>query len=396
MTDAETIFKELMSEEVGVWYVSDEYGSKMMIKIPSNAIRSLIKGCKIDLTFGKDEKGGKSYFHTGARIFDDAISHLNISNPNRHYREYKAIQNILNDECIIVEFYNEIVVCVATTELKIKIQERNRLLDFMGDINELYVGDYNSEISSSLDAFDFTLDASNPNKGTYKIPVVSVDCQLENWQNVNVTFVGISEAHELNVSNLDEGGTFEKQIWASLETLFNFGLYLNPEIVESNKKRELTDILAFYEYGVFLFETKALGVLNLDKEQTIERKVSNIQKQIRKAIGQLVGANKKVEKNLQIVSFNGKEIHFNRNIIPHCIVLVSELLPFREWTDLELEMMQTMVEENIYLHVLDFREFMNFVKAAGGNKENFDYYLMHRAEKFAEVKSIHIRSKFIK
>jgi hypothetical protein len=396
MTDAEIIYKELMSEEVGVWYVYDEYGSKMMIKIPSNSIRSLIKGCKMDLAFGKDLKDSKTYFHTGARVYDDIIHHINISNPNKQFREYKAIQNIFREEKIIVEFYNELVICVATAEINILNEDRTELFKFIGNIDILYIGDYNSEISLSLDAFDFTLDNSNAKNGAYKIPVIFISCILENWNNVNNTIVGISDVHELNISNLDEGGLFEKQVWASMETLFNFGLFLNPEIIENNKKRELTDILAFHEYGVFLLETKALGVLTLDKDQSIDRKVSNTQKQIRKAISQLVGANKKVTKNYQIVSSNGTEIKFNRNIIPHCIVLVSELLSFGDWKDLEIEIMETMVTENIYLHILDFMEFMNFVKAAGGKKEDFDFYLMRRADKFAEVKTIHFRSKFMK
>ncbi len=396
MTDAETIYKELMSEEVGVWYVSDEYGSKMMIKIPSNSIRSLVKGCRMDLTFGKDTRGNKTYFHTGARIYDDATNHTNVSNPNKYLREYRAIQNVFKEEGIIIEFYNELVVCVATAEIRFLNEERIRLLEFLGNINTLFVGEYNSEISLSLDAFDVSLDNSNFRNEAYEIPVIFTECFLRNWNNVNNTIVGISEAHKLNISNINEGGIFEKQVWASMETLFNYDLFLNPEIIENNKKRELTDILAFYEYGVFLLETKALGVLALDKEQSMDRKVSNIQKQIRKAISQLVGANKKIAKNIQIVSGKGTEIKFNRNIIPHCIVLVSELLPFGEWEDLEMEMMKTMVDENIYLHILDFREFMNFIKAAGGKKEYFDYYLMHRAEKFAEVKSIHLRSKFTK
>ena len=181
-----------------------------------------------------------------------------------------------------------------------------------------------------------------------------------------------------------------------METLFNFGLFLNPEVIENSKKRELTDILAIYEYGVFLLEIKALGVLGLDKDQSIDRKVSNTQKQIRTAISQLVGANKNVAKRFQIVSDNGLIINFNRNIVPHCIVLVSELFSFGEWADLEIEIMKTMVDEKIYLHVLDFREFMNFVKAAGGKKESFDYHLMQRAEKFAEVRSIHMRTRFKK
>jgi hypothetical protein len=396
MTDAETIYKELMSEEVGVWYVSDEYGSKMMIKIPSNSIRSLIKGCKMDLTFGKDIKVNKAYFHTGARVYDDAINHINISNPNKNFREYKAIQNIFREKEIVVEFYNELVICVATAEINILNEDRIKLLEFIGNIDILYVGDYNSEISLSLDAFDFTLDNSNFKNGAYEIPVIFIDCLLESWNNVNNTIIGISDAYELNISNLDEGGLFEKQVWASMETLFNFGLFLNPEVIENSKKRELTDILAIYEYGVFLLEIKALGVLGLDKDQSIDRKVSNTQKQIRTAISQLVGANKNVAKRFQIVSDNGLIINFNRNIVPHCIVLVSELFSFGEWADLEIEIMKTMVDEKIYLHVLDFREFMNFVKAAGGKKESFDYHLMQRAEKFAEVRSIHMRTRFKK
>ena len=47
-----------------------------------------------------------------------------------------------------------------------------------------------------------------------------------------------------------------------------------------------------------------------------------------------------------------------------------------------------MMNENIFLHVLDLLEFMKYIKMSAGKKEYFDYYLMQRAKAFIENKNI--------
>lgn len=397
MNQQEEIYQEIKGEEIGIWFISDEYGYKISAKVPSNIIRSLIDGCRIEFIFGKDDKGDEIFFHTGARIFDDRTNPCLITQPCRFLRDYKGLEKILNETEVVIEFYDELVTCSATGALTIKEEERLSALQFMGDIDELYIGDYNTILSLSMDSFIYSLDPSQNTAQSYEIITKSISCKIENWNIINKHFVGFADVQEVNISDKNEGGTFERQIWFSMESLFINDIYLNPVVQQENKERELTDILAHHKYGNFLIETKALGVLNLDKQQTIERKAENVKKQVLRGINQVVGANRNIRRNLPIFSNAGKQIILDTSLVPHCIVLVSELIPFGEWKEIEKKVMLAMINEKIYLHVMDYREFMNYLKASMGNKERLDYYLMGRAERFIDLGGrIHMRTNFMK
>lgn len=73
---AERIYKKLLHVEVSIWHISDSFGSKVMIKIPSVAIKALTKGCRIEFSFGKDAAQRAAMFHAGIRIYDDPFHYL--------------------------------------------------------------------------------------------------------------------------------------------------------------------------------------------------------------------------------------------------------------------------------------------------------------------------------
>lgn len=396
MNQQEEIYREMKGEDVGIWFISDEYGFKIAAKMPSNIVRSLIKGCKMEFLFGKDDRGDNKYFHSGARIFDTETNPFIITQPSRFLRDYHGLTKILNEEEIIIEFYDELLTCSATAELKIKESNRNEILSFIGDINQLYLGDYDLQLSFSMDSFVFSVDHSQVTDDSYEIDIKVIGCEIENWNVIKKTLVGFADIQEVIMSDKDEGGIFERQIWFSLESLFHNDIYLNPTVREDSKDRELTDILAHHKFGIFLIETKALGILNLEKEQSLERKVANVKKQITKGIKQLIGANKNIKRKLPVVSNSGKQIYLDNSLVPHCIVLVSELFQFGDWRKIEKKIMLTMMNEKIYLHVMDYPEFMKYLKASMGKKERLDYFLMERVDRFIKHGGkIHIQTVFV-
>lgn len=123
----------------------------------------------------------------------------------------------------------------------------------------------------------------------------------------------------------------------------------------------------------------------------MEKKVKGLQKQISTGIAQLVGAVKKINSGVQVYDKNLKEIKFERREFPHCIVLVSELLPFGDWKQTELEMLSAMCETRIYLNVMDLREFMQYVGYARGSADSLNLMLIERVEAFVKNETIHLR-----
>lgn len=206
-------------------------------------------------------------------------------------------------------------------------------------------------------------------------------------------FIGINENNKIIADDSNEGETFERQAWVSLESLFDAQIYRNPKVPHRKGMRELTDVFAFSDYGLFLIETKSLGILSAQYEKAMEKKVKGLQQQIHKGIDQLVAAVKKLAERVAVFDTKDNEIHFNRELLPHCILLVSELLPFGEWKEIEIKMMVAMVENNIYLHVMDLREFMRHIGMARGDKDRLDFLLIERCKSFVEHETIHLKAR---
>lgn len=388
MRNAGRIYQELISENASIWYIADDYGSKIIIKAPSSTIRAIIKGCKVIFLFGRDSQTDKKFFHTGVKIYDDAVNFLLITGTHRFVQEHESLKAIMQESSTVIELYNELDACAAVAYVSFNENDRESILKMLGDTKKLYFGDFSTEVVSSLDSFDYSLDKSHDYLKVREIETLLIEGHFSEWKSIKSFFIGLHEVNEIHLDDQNEGETFEKQIWASLEGLFACDLYKNPKIKNKNGERELTDILAFYDKGIFLIESKALAVISLTNEKSMDKKVTNIQKQIQKGIKQLVGVKKRLDKDVDIFDSNGKVIQFNKNIIPHCIVLVSELLPFGDWKEIVYEMMSVMIKEGIYLHVLDLLEFMKYIKISSGRKEYLDYYLMERTKAFIENESV--------
>lgn len=388
MKDAERIYQELLHEDASIWYVADNYGSKIMIKAPSSTIKAIIKGCRVFFSFGKDSLSKNIYFHTGVKIYDDMVNFLLITGTHRFAQEHESLKIIMWENKTVIELYNELNVCAAVAHVSFNGNNKESVLKLLGNTKALYIGDFTEEVIFSLDSFDYTLDKSRDYLNAREIEILLVEGHFTEWKIMKSTFIGLNEVNEIHMDDQNEGGAFEKQIWASLESLFDYNLYKNPKIKNKNGEREFTDILAFYDKGIFLIESKALAVFSLTNEKSMDKKVANIQKQIKKGIRQLVGAKKNINNDVSIYDLNGNIIQFNKNIIPHCIILVSELLPFGDWKDIVYEIMTVMIKENIFLHVLDLLEFMKYIKISSGKKEYLDYYLMERVNAFIENENI--------
>jgi hypothetical protein len=304
MKDAERIYQELVNENTSIWYVADNFGSKIMIKAPSSTVKAIISGCNVVFLFGKDSQMDKIYFHTGVKIYDDIINYLLITGTHRFVQEHESLRAIMEENTTVIELYNELDVCVAIAHVSFNKNDRESILRMIGNTQELYVGDFTKEAASSLDSFDYSLDKSRDYLEVRDIKISSIEGHFSEWKIMKSIFVGFNEVNEIQIDDIEEGRTLEKQIWVSLESLFNYNLYKNPKIKHKKREREFTDILAFYDKGIFLIESKALAVISSTNEKSIDRKVANIKKQIRTGIKQLVGAKKNLDNNVDVYDYD--------------------------------------------------------------------------------------------
>lgn len=385
------VHQEMINEPASVWYVPANEGTELaiLIKAPTPSLKALISGCSLKLLFGID----RPFLCTGAMIFDVPDAPIIISGIQRDSEEHEALVHFLSDRSSTIFLFNEMDICVAWSKISITEQDAKSAFDFLDDISTLYVGPFKEEMAHTLDCFCYSLDSTANYPNAKSIPILSVDVTLESWKTIKSFFYEKNHHAPINISNHNEGEAFEDTIWATLTSVFPNSLYKNPVICNGQKKREFTDIFAFHEYGSFLIEAKDLSVLQAGYTRSQTRRISGIQKQVKKAITQLIGACKDFSDNKEIYGTDNTLIQVNRTTPPHCIVLITELTPVGNWDEITNLIYNAIQETGAFFHLLDLQEFITLLKGSSGNSALFDYNLIERCKLFLDTKSVFIRSQ---
>lgn len=385
------ILNELRSEEAGIWYVPANNGEEIaiLIKASTSILKSIIHGCDISFVFGQKN----SFLCIGARIYDIPDSPVFTSNIQRHLEEHDALARFIDDKSAPLFLFNELDVCVAWADAYISDGSSEEISLILGDVKEKYTGSFTDQCSKALDDFCFSVDSTQKFDSATKIETLEIHVKRGDWTLTEISFAGNFESQTMALNEDDEGLVLEKSVWASLESVFPFGIYHSPIIRIGKKDRELTDVVTSYKYGSFLFEAKDLAVFTNGPERTRERRLKSIQKQTRKAIGQLVGASKAAKRGEQIFTKTGASLSLETNKPFHCIVLLTELPHEGDWSEIESQLRSAIFDTGDYFHVFDLQELIFLLKICRGKAELLDYNLMERCKLFFKKGSVHIRSR---
>ncbi|WP_149331787.1 nuclease-related domain-containing protein [Halopseudomonas laoshanensis] len=388
---SERVYSEMRSEAASLWIVPANEGEEIaiLIKAPSSSIKALIAGCTLEFLFGKHNE----YLCNGVRIHDMPDAPILISGAQRNNEEHRALLRLLNDLTGPVFLFNEMDVCLAWTNLTITESDASRLKESIGESSSIYTGNFTSDCSHALDCFCYSADQTKTYPGASLIPLELVGPGLEPWRINNNSFIGIRENHSLVIDEKNEGEIFERAIWASLESVFPFNIYKNPKVIIGKKTRELTDILAFHQYGSILIEAKDLSVFQAGFVRDQERRTNGVKKQISKAIKQLIGSINAVKSGSDIFDSRGDSVDIVRDQPFHCIILITEMMHWGEWNEIEKEIVEAMRSTGSFFNLLDLREFITLLKGSSGRAELLDYNLMERCKAFVECGSVHLRSQ---
>ena len=383
------LYDKMRSEVASLWYAPTSHGGEnaLIIKAPTPTIKALIVGCSMQLIYGKKD----SCLCIGARINDMPDTPVLISRAQTELQEHQTLISLMKDKRFNIFIYNEMDICVASASAKISNDDSLSFLKFIQDQTSFYVGKLDDNVSHAVDCFDFSIDNTRLFPNAHKIPLIEIYPAIKSWNTKNIYFLHDDFCCEINVANEDEGDNFEKTIWASLKSVFPSTLYKSPEVDCGNKKREFTDIFTYYEYGSFIIEAKDLSVIQVGYNKNELKRVSGIQKQVDKAIRQLIGAAKNFKHDAHLLDTNGNEISVDRSIPPHCIVLITELMTSGNWDAITEQLLNAINETGAYFHILDLREFMTLLKQSSGDPKLIDYNLIERCKLCMEKKSILIR-----
>ncbi len=209
MNKAERIYQELLQEKAGIWYISDGYGSKIMIKVPSSALKAIIKGCKTEFVFGLED----NIFHIGVKIYDDSINFITLTSTQKNIDEHFSIAKIMQLEKVQIQLYNELCVCQCFGDIIFSVKNKNDILSLLGNPVNLFTGIIDERISHSADSFQFSLGLDIPSKGKTlnRIETLVIEKEIENIQTMNNAFVENSGLVSTDVSDQDEGLYWKKK-----------------------------------------------------------------------------------------------------------------------------------------------------------------------------------------
>lgn len=386
---SDRVYNEMRSENASLWYVPANSGRELalLIKAPTSSIKALVAGCPLTLLFGKSE----NHICTGVEIHDIPDAPVVISGVQREPEEQHALARFLQEQTIPVFLNNEMDICLAWTNLRLAENGAARISNCLGDMTQWYVGSFDAAAAYALDCFGISVDHTAAYPNAHPIPVVEIEVALEKWRIVRNYFCGIRGYEEIKIDDSEEGKIFERAIWASLESVFPLTLYKSPQIKDGKGTRELTDVFSFYPYGSFLIEAKDLSVLNAGYDRSQARRTTGVQKQIKKAIAQLIGASKKFSRGNDIFDSGGEKIEVDREQPPHCIVLITELMHWGDWEEITKLLFEAMRETGAFFHLLDLRELIALLKASSGRAEILDYNLMQRCKFCMEKNTVLIR-----
>ena len=273
---------EMRSEQAGAWFVPANGGKETatLVKASTTILKAFLSGCPFGFIFGVKD----SYLCSGVRIYDIPESPLLFCSVQRHEEEHSALRKILQEKQTTLFLFNELDVCMAWSNIKFMESDAKSVLDFFSSHGQLYCGEYTVEASAALDSFCFTVDSTQKIPGAVPIQTIEIPVSCGPWVSNRVHFLGNNDSQMVVLDDNDEGGMFEKTVWASLESVFPFSLHKSPQVHVGKKVRELTDVVAFHQFGTFLIEAKDLSIFKAGLDRARDRRVKGVQKQVKGAL----------------------------------------------------------------------------------------------------------------
>jgi hypothetical protein len=194
----------------------------------------------------------------------------------------------------------------------------------------------------------------------------------------------------------DEGGNLEQTIQELLETRFPGQVYRSPKVDDGSEKRQLTDVMLVTPEAVFLFESKVLALLARGLGISVDRRARATSKHFDKAVGQLVGAVKRLRNGANIYSEDGNplSITFNGKVI-HAVNVVTTELAKLDFKQVARNLTAAASEAAACYHFIDLAQLQQHVVFAESS-HHLNEYFRRRFEVVSKSGNASIRTRFAK
>lgn len=380
----EIIANQITGQDAGLWFW-EKFTKKIIVKAPTHTIKEIYQGKEIFLYIKSEQYFSRDVLFTGVAINDFRENPAYIFGINRFKDEIKIIEKLFLEESLEIDFYNELGIAVLSAMLRVNDELRDTVFS---EIRNCNIDDEDFIVEPYLDKFQEEYIKNRKIK--------HLELNIDNFKVVNNHIIG-QEIIKYAIIDQDEGKLLEDKIFATLDNMFGTDLFHSPYFIRQNLKVELTDLFCFSDNGVFIIETKAMSVFNVNTNITTDRRIANLHKQIRKALKQISGVcNNLYTKEVSIYdSRNHQEIIFDRKICPHCIIIVDDLIPLGEnWHQILIEVFKQMIDNKCYTNILDVKEFIKLVKFSNNSKYNLDCFLLERCQAVISNENLFVDIRF--
>ena len=289
-------------------------------------------------------------------VHDDPTSPAIIWSVLEREEERQALLSVAEGKALQVFLFNELAINVAWAEMQVAVAG-NRLGSLaaysgLGQFDHSSVAATVDDIYPRLRNGEF----DNPTMLLIDLPAVSEWNRVRNSLITNTLCVS-----EMDLFDLDEGRQQEKLVIWLADNLHPDVIIDQPQIMKGGRFRELTDILLSYSGGTFIFESKALTLLNRPELPDRTKLSKNIFASVEKAFKQLKGAARQIRDGVTVCGRAGREHEVERTQPIHAIILVPDLrlLPPKFGFDMMVEFVKA---TGGYLHILDPSELLRVVQ----------------------------------
>jgi len=235
-------------------------------------------------------------------------------------------------------------------------------------------------------------------------------------QPIRVYVAGIGE---VNLTDTNEGRELERLTLQAFEHLFPFGAFINPQVGEGKKRRELCDLLAVSRVreidteGIFVVQNKVASAFPDGLKRKTARRAKSIQNNILEAIDQLSGAIKALAAGETIYRIeDGTNIEIDpplpellgiveplnlkerANQIGQGIVVISDMQEGVDWDKAFYALAEVWRETRYYCQVLDLQELGRLISHSKGRPAMLEGLLLKRGQVMVEKKTPLVRFQF--
>jgi len=356
----------MAGSHAGVWAesVNENSNVELAVKVSADLAKAILKGAAVTLLANVIEVSGESVRVVGLRIEDDQNDPAFMHQPQERATEQAHFDALLQKRMTWITFFDELVRPVMTAKVSWSKKVARTAADYLCQSAPHYKGDNHAILEEAMDTATDSI--SGWHKGENSNAARSWKAIPLTLRNLQPLIVASPEAGTFVVDHLDEGVELEKSAYLLFEANYPGKAYLNPQVNEGSRKRELCDVLVIGDNQMLVIQSKVTAVLKRSPSQVTERRVANVMANFRKALSQLSGAIRNLRRGIVIYTNEGKEIPTKKEItyVFHGVILLSSTNLALPWTELSKELITASHKSQAQFHVLEFAELQQHVAFA--------------------------------